>query len=863
MLDKPKLQRFTENVLSKYQIYNGIFTSLPFDEVSNTGALLPLFMETCQKGYADKENPEKIVEGFFKQYLDNFSQTQQLNLLFRFIQYIERQVVLFDAIEDASFPIVNNMDGRGTMRNIREEAREKNKKKELKKYLEECGIRIVLTAHPTQFYPGSVLGIINDLADAIREDDLLTIKSLLAQLGKTPFFKQEKPSPLDEAVSLIWYLENVFYHSAGTIYSYIRKNIFNTERAAHAESNKVIALGFWPGGDRDGNPFVTTEITLQTAARLREAVIKNYLRDFRYIKRRLTFAGLEQPVKSVEKMLNDLVFDSAKANVSLAELEVALQNIRAILIAKHQSLYLGELDNLINKVSLFGFHFAALDIRQDSRVHHAVFENIVQQTLNDGSAIFPEHYLALNEEQQNEILVSVTADLKSENFTDERTVQTLGSIEAMQSIQVSNGERGCNRYIISNCGSVQNILEVFAMLRLCNWQDPDVDIIPLFETVPDLKVAHEVMETLYTHPVYAKHLERRKKRQTIMLGFSDGTKDGGYLMANWSIYKAKEALTAVSRKHGIEVIFFDGRGGPPARGGGNTHQFYASQGPTIENIESQLTIQGQTISSNFGTLDSCQYNLEQLLSSGISNEVFSDSDSLLSESDRETMQELADTSYQAYIDFKQHPRFIGYLEFMSTLKYYAKTNIGSRPSKRGQAKELNFADLRAIPFVGSWSQLKQNVPGFFGVGSALKNYEQRGDFKKVQSLYQNSSFFRTLIANSMMSLSKSFFGLTAYMQNDPEYGEFWQMIHNEYLDTRRLLLELTGFEELMENEPSGKASIDAREAIVLPLLTIQQFALMRIRELESKNAGEDELERYQKMVTRSLFGNINASRNSA
>ena len=857
MSNKPKLERFNENVLAKYQIYNGIFMTLPFDEVSNTGALLPLFMEYCQKGYADKNNPESIVENFFKQYLDHYTQDEQHNLLFRFIQYIERQVVLFDAIEDASFPIVNNMDGRGTMRNIREEAREKNKKPELKKYLEQCGIRIVLTAHPTQFYPGSVLGIINDLADAIREDDLLVIKGLLAQLGKTPFFKQEKPSPLDEAVSLIWYLENIFYHAAGEIYSYVRENIFNTDRAAHADSNKVIALGFWPGGDRDGNPFVTTDITLKTANNLRDAVLVNYYRDFRDIKRRLTYAGLEKPVKKVEGMLNDLVFNSDNSTVALLELETALQHIRKILIEKHQSLYLDVLDNLINKVSLFGFHFASLDIRQDAPKHQEVFDAIIKDT-----KVFPENYSDLSEDEQNEILSTISANLKSEDF-DDITERTLGSIEAMQSIQQRNGELACNRYIISNCGSVQDVLHVYALLRLTGWEQPSADIIPLFETVPDLKVAHEVMETLYTHPVYSEHLKRRGKTQTIMLGFSDGTKDGGYLMANWSIYKAKEAMTAVSRKHGIDVMFFDGRGGPPARGGGNTHQFYASQGPTIENKQSQLTIQGQTISSNFGTPESCQYNMEQLLSAGISNEVFSDTDSLLSDDDRATMQVLADLSYKAYSDFKQHPRFIGYLEYMSTLKYYAKTNIGSRPSKRGKSTELNFDDLRAIPFVGSWSQLKQNVPGFYGVGTSLKHFEEKNEFEKVQNLYQSSSFFRTLIGNSMMSLSKSFFGLTAYMQDDAEYGEFWNLIHSEYENTRRLILKLTGFKELMENEPANKASIAAREGIVLPLLTIQQFALKRIRQMETSGASDEDLVSYQKMVTRSLFGNINASRNSA
>ena len=274
-----------------------------------------------------------------------------------------------------------------------------------------------------------------------------------------------------------------------------------------------------------------------------------------------------------------------------------------------------------------------------------------------------------------------------------------------------------------------------------------------------------------------------------------------------------------------------------------------------------MTIQGQTISSNFGTLNSSQYNLEQLLSSGIKNEVFTKNQ--LNDSHRIIIEDLATTSYKAYVDFKNHPKFLPYLEEMSTLKYYAKTNIGSRPSKRSSSSSLDFSALRAIPFVGSWSQLKQNVPGFFGVGSALKKYEDANKFEDVIEFYNSSDFFKTLLENSMMSLTKSFFGLTAYMSEDQEYGDFWKIIFEEYKTTKRLLLKLSGQKELMENFPEGKASIKVREQIVLPLLTIQQYALKKIQELQKNPGNEDELAVYEKIVTRSLFGNINASRNSA
>lgn len=861
MYTLPKIERFNQDVLSKYHIYNSVFITLPFDSIDNTGVLLPLFTETCETGFKKQETPKEIFDFFSNKFLNNASETEKIDLMFRFIQYIERQIVLFDAIEDAAFPEVNNMEGRGSLRDIKEKSDAKEKDDELIEFLESFNVRTVLTAHPTQFYPGPVLGIINDLTEAIRQNDLLQIKQLLAQLGKTPFIQNEKPNPYDEAVSLIWYLENVFYATAGEIVHYLQKNIKEGEPI----HNQLIKLGFWPGGDRDGNPFVTTEITLKVADRLRTSILKCYYVEMRNLKRKLTFSGVDTLVAELEdKLYRSVFYSKGDIFITLDELLTQLNTIRTIIIENHQSLYLDELEAFLVKINLFGFHFATLDIRQNSKIHNVVFKDVVNYYLNSGSAIFPKDYFELTEAQKIDVLSKIKGDLNPADFEDEITRSTLESVQAIKTIQAKNGEEGANRYIISNNESALNVMETFAMIRLNNWENPTVDIIPLFESVDDLQNAHSIMEQLYTNPEYSKHLQSRGNKQTIMLGFSDGTKDGGYLMANWSIYQAKISLTEISRKYGIKVIFFDGRGGPPARGGGKTHKFYASLGPKIENNEIQITVQGQTISSNFGTLDSCRYNIENLLSAGVTNQVFSKGKNELTADETEILTQLANLGYDKYLSFKNHPKFIPYLEKMSTLKYYSKTNIGSRPSKRSKSESLDFADLRAIPFVGSWSQLKQNVPGFFGVGSALKHFEESGQWDKVSDLYHNSLFFKTLLENSMMSLAKSFLPLTAYMRKDPEFGEFWQIIYDEFSETKRLLLKIADHKTLMENYPDGIASIQIRERIVLPLLTIQQYALLRINELNKEDSPNEELIKvYEKVVTRSLFGNTNASRNSA
>jgi phosphoenolpyruvate carboxylase len=729
---------------------------------------------------------------------------------------------------------------------------------ELREFLEDFSIRPVLTAHPTQFYPGSVLGIITDLTDAIKKNNLTEIQTLLAQLGKTPFIKKEKPTPFDEAVSLLWYLENVFYKAAGDISTYIQDAVYHGELLP----DPVMSFGFWPGGDRDGNPFVTTEITLNVADRLRTTILKCYYNDVRNLKRHLTFNSVHDMVGVLEdKLYRSVFYSKGDIFITKEEFKEALLEIRAIIIENHQSLYLDEVDNLINKLNLFGFHFATLDIRQNSKIHDAVFADIIKYLQEHHE--FEADYNNLDEIAKIKALGTISATISPDLFNDEDTRKTLESILAIKTIQERNGEKGSNRYIISNNESALNVLELLTMFSLLGYESPKVDIMPLFETVDDLEDAGHVMQLLYENDRYAAHLKNRGNRQSIMLGFSDGTKDGGYLMANWGIFKAKESLTQMARSHDVKVVFFDGRGGPPARGGGKTHKFYASLGNTIENKEIQITIQGQTISSNFGTLDSCRFNLENLLSAGITNGVFKKDDKEFTQDQKAVLDELAKLGYEKYMAFKGHPKFLPYLDQMSTLNYYAKTNIGSRPSKRNNGSELDFAALRAIPFVGSWSQLKQNVPGFFGVGHALGQYEKDGRWEEVQSLYHESLFFRTLLENSMMSLSKSFFPLTAYMKNDPEFGEFWTIIHDEYKETRRLLLKLSGYKELMENYPDGWASIKVRENIVLPLLTIQQYALTKIRQIKSGKGDEAMLETYEKIVTRSLFGNINASRNSA
>ncbi len=855
MYTPPRIERFNHQVRLRYHVFSNLLQNLPFHQIDKTSVILSMFSRFCELEFAKKANPQEIIYQFFEKHFPEMNENERNNVLFQLIQYVERQIVLFDAIEDAAFGVVNNMEGRGSIRNLKEKAEQKGKQAELVQFLKDFQLRLVLTAHPTQFYPGPVLGIITDLTEAIQKNDLVRVKDLLAQLGKTPFIKKQKPAPIEEAVSLIWYLENVFYDTIGKLLQYIKTNI----DPSYAIQSPVVQIGFWPGGDRDGNPFVTHETSREVANKLRTSVLKCYYQDIRKLKRKLTFKDVDTLVAEIEQQLYRSVFYSrGELYITYQELLDKLLQIRSLLVKNHQGLYLSEVDNLLLKVQTFGFHFAILDIRQNVKIQETVFAEILEKEAHQ----FPENFQQLSEKDRITWLLEHQVDITNQEYSD-HAKEFFATLQTIQYIQQNNGVSGCHRYIISNNETALQVIQAFVLFQWCKVDVSHLDIVPLFESIDDLQGCDQVMSMLYQQPLYRKHLELRNHQQHIMLGFSDGTKDGGYLMANWSIYHAKNILTKVSRDYGIQAIFFDGRGGPPARGGGKTHKFYASLGTEIESKQIQLTIQGQTISSNFGIPESCQYNVENLLSAGANSIIFDAKIHVLSAEQKALINEMAHKSYDKYKDFKAHPKFIDYLEQMSPLNYYAKTNIGSRPAKRRTSEKLEFSQLRAIPFVGAWSMLKQNVPGFYGLGTALGYMEANNRWQEVEHLYQNSLFFKTLMENAMMAMAKSYFPLTQYMQNDPEFGDFWSNIYQEYQESKRLLLKLSGYQELMENYPDGKASIEMREQIVLPLITIQQFALMQIQELKKQGKDASHYEVYEKLVVRSLFGNINASRNSA
>jgi phosphoenolpyruvate carboxylase len=845
---------YQTEVAKRFTIYNSLFLDLPFNNIYRTGTLLPLLTSACQTGFEEGKTPREIINQFFEDLMSEKSTKERHDLLFQLVQYVERQVVLFDSIEDAAFEKVNDLKGKGTMTALIARAESDKKKEALIEKLKTFSVRLTLTAHPTQFYPGNVLGILTDLEGAIRGNDLGNINLLLQQLGKTGFIKKDKPTPYDEALSLCWFLENVFYASISDILIRVLNQL---DIPIHEwENPNLLMVGFWPGGDRDGNPYVTHDITRKVADKLQNSILKCYNRDIRKVRRRLTFNHVEPFLLLAEKRLYHTLYGGDDKFSSKEELLDILYEARRGIIEHHEGLFLDLLDEFILKIKVFGFHFASMDVRQDSRKHDDLWEGIIAKKESENGL---KKFKALEEKDQIAHILSYTSLPEADSMEDAFHVEMLKSFKAIEYIQSKNGEMGCHRYIISNSQSAIHMLGVYqlAKLQLSKNGALALDIVPLFETIDDLLHAPDIMQQLYENEEYRQHLLSRGNKQTIMVGFSDGTKDGGYIRANWSIFRAKEELSRVSRQNDVDVVFFDGRGGPPARGGGNMHNFYASLGKQVENKEIQITIQGQTISSNYGKQVSCTYNYEQLLSAGLENHLYPTAENSLTQEQKDLIEEMAGHSYQAYKEFKNHPMFVPYLENVTPLKFFGLTNIGSRPLKRSKGQGMKFEDLRAIPFVGSWAQMKQNIPGMYGVGKSIEELEKAGKLDDVQKLYQDSLFFRSLLGNSMQSLAKSFYPVTAYLKNNETYGGIWNLMHEEYQRSLKNILRVSKMTTLLEDNHLSKDSIAIRERIVLPLITIQQYAIQKMLESGKEDAV------LQKLILRTMFGIINAARNAA
>jgi phosphoenolpyruvate carboxylase len=658
----------------------------------------------------------------------------------------------------------------------------------------------------------------------------------------------------------------------------------------HLPPRPNLQIGFWPGGDRDGNPFVTAQVTLEVARLLKERVVASHHAAATALSRRLTFAGVHDRMLVILERLRLTWLQAADANrdavpspafsgampfSTAQQLQDQLLQLRKVIIQDHQRLFLDQLDDFIVKVHLFGFHFASIDVRQSSDVFLKTLREIVAHAGDALPLSAAERAVVTQATHCQDLSFGLLERLLERDWVWPAMLDpqlsalardTIEVLRLVPDIQSSNGELALHRIVISHTRGPEDVLVVLLLARLVGMppEHPRLDIVPLFESIDDLDHSQDILARLFGSPVYRAVLDHRQQRQIVMVGFSDGTKDGGYLAANWSIRQAKRRMTELGRSQGVRMVFFDGRGGPPARGGGNTHRFYRSRDANIEQWETQLTIQGQTISSNFGNADMASYHVEQLFTANIEN--------LLSPAHAEDppeeflplLGELSALSLASYRELRDDPSLLEFLAQGSPLPLFDHLTIASRPVSRRASEQVDLDNLRAIPFVATFSVLKMQISGFYGMGTALEKVIERGDEAALQRLYQQSLFFRALLDNAAMSLVKSRFDITAHLERDERLGPLWSKIRDEARRVETSILRISRQPWLLANDPMIRASIGFREEIVFPLLVIVHDAFARYN-AHCRRGTQDSPEAMhaRKMALKGIAAVINATRNAA
>ena len=880
---------FDEHVATRYRLYSGLLLGLPYDLLQRVGRLLPVFAEHCRKALQQKESPRTIVERFFAEN-PLLTDVAKDEALFLFLQMIERQIVLFDALEDASFTQMHDLAGPGSVSELVAMVRRDNRQGDLAELLKQTATRIVLTAHPTQFYPDTVQYIIQDLRVALDRNDPAQAERLLLQLGKTRFTNRERPTPIDEARGVLRAMEDVFYEVLPGIAGRMLVAAHGREQLPrHLPSCPNLQVGFWPGGDRDGNPSVTASVTLEVARLLKERVLERHTMAAGTLARRLTFAGVHDRMQDIRQRLRATWLGAADRSrpweaanqigepgyASARELLRELLDLREVILRDHQRLFLDELDDFILKVHLFGFYFASLDLRQSSEV---LFSSLCELLpfLGGESALSTSDREILQGARSAQKVPFALLERLLEHVPAlatelppglaNATRDTIDVLRLVPRIQESNGELGLHRLIISHTRGPEDVMVVLVLARLAGLpaERTHLDVVPLFESIEDLARSEEILGRLFASSAYRAALDRRQQRQVVMLGFSDGTKDGGYLTANWSIREARKRLTALGRRQGVRMIFFDGRGGPPARGGGNTHRFYRSRDSTIEQWETQLTIQGQTISSNFGNPEMAQYHVEQLFTANIENLLSPERDDDPAPEFLPMLAEISAISFRTYRELRDDPALLTFLAEQTPLPLFDHLTIASRPVSRRTTEKLDLDNLRAIPFVATWSILKIQIPGFYGLGTALQHMLDTERETDLQRLYRSSRFFRALLDNAAMSLLKSRFDVTAHLDRDEQLGPLWRRIRDEARRVESCILKIARQPWLLANDPLVRASISFREDMVLPLLVIVHDAFARYNTLANQGqASCADAIQARKMALKGMAAVINATRNAA
>ena len=785
-------------------------------------------------------------------------------------------------------------------------------------FFREALISPVLTAHPTEVQRKSILDGQLEIARLLAERDRLNLtdeeraigeenlRRVILSLWQTRILRELRLKVNDEIENGLSYYRYTFLRQIPRLYAEIEDHLHAQWPEADIPVAPVLRMGAWIGGDRDGNPFVTHDVTRYALKRQSSTALDFYLsevhqlgaelsqslrivavsaelealaarapdvsehrRDEPYrraligVYARLAATSRELDEHPPERLEIAPALPYADSQEFVRDLEVisrSLQQNGSARIAR------GRLRNLKRAAQVFGFHLAPLDMRQHSGVH----EKFVAELFLLGA--HREGYDQLPEEERRRWLLAELAvpRLLRTPFVSytEDTLKELRILDAAADLQKRYGPQALPSYIISNANGASDVLEVALLLKEAGLMQPGspprlaLNIIPLFETIADLRGCGAVMEALFSITEYRRMLESRGGVQEIMLGYSDSNKDGGYLTSNWELYKATTKLVEVFERHGVKLRLFHGRGGTVGRGGGPSYQAILAQPQGSVQGQIRITEQGEVIASKYADPDIGRRNLETLVAATLEATLLDHAspkgDSALYQ---EVMDELSLEGFKTYRNLVyETPGFVTFFRTATPITEIADLNVGSRPAARRKSDRIE--DLRAIPWVFSWSLARIMLPGWYGFGTAVAHVvERRGErgLATLREMYRNWPFFQTLLSNMDMLLAKSDIHIASryaeLVVDEDLRNRIFGRIQSEMQLTVKQLLTITGQRELLEANPALARSFRNRSPYIDPLNHLQVEALRRFR------AGEQD-DKVKRAILLTINGIAAGLRNS-
>ncbi|WP_145041088.1 phosphoenolpyruvate carboxylase [Paenibacillus sp. Y412MC10] len=775
---------------------------------------------------------------------------------------------------------------------------------EVQEILESLSLELVMTAHPTEAMRRAILDIHKRIADDVmqldnptltfREREQLREKLLneVITLWQTDELRDRKPTVLDEVRNGMYYFHETLFHILPEVYQELERCLTKYYPGHHWHVPTYLRFGSWIGGDRDGNPSVTADVTWRTLEMQRKLAIREYQRILREFMKYLSFSSSivnvsDELLQSIEKDREHvtlkkmeiwhnekepyrvkLVYMLAKMSHILDENmtggeryqtpEEFIEDLKIIdrSLRFHFADYVADtyIQKLIRQAELFGFHTATLDIRQHSQEH----ENAMAEILRKMNVT--QDYAQLSEDEKIELLNNLLNDPRPlttpyQEYSDS-TEECLEVYRTVFRAQQEFGVKCISSYLISMAEGASDILEVMVFAKEVGLfrKDNDGSVIatlqaaPLFETIDDLHAAPDIMRKLFSLPIYREAVSAMNELQEIMLGYSDSNKDGGAITANWELQVALKEITAVANEYGIKVKYFHGRGGSLGRGGMPLNRSILAQPASTIAGGIKITEQGEVISSRYSLKGIAYRSLDQATSALITaslNARYPEKESTEKEWEviSSSISAVSQKKYQDLI-FRD-PDFLTFFKESTPLPEVGELNIGSRPSKRKNSDR--FEDLRAIPWVFAWTQSRYLLPAWYAAGTGLQSFYQgkEENMKVLQQMYTSYPFFTSLIDTLQMALAKADLIIAkeySLMTKDDQARErIFGLIQEEFKLTKELVLKITGQQDILDNQPVLQESIRLRNPYVDPLSYLQVQLLNELRELREQEQDDPDL----------------------